>query len=336
MVALGGCDVLSLGGISDGPPPSEVSADAGFDARTVGARDAAGAADTANTADARGGRGRDADASVVSDSAPLVDSADGASMSEAGSSPDAPQDSAPESGTTQASVYAAVVLADKPIAYYRLDETPGMTVVHDTSGSGYNGAFMGPDISLGQPGLITDDPDTAMVMSPSAPMVFSYVDVGYQSALALSQFTIEVWVRPTTSNPAAILGFGEGYQMHANEYASGTYDVVVYGCFLTSTMTTVVPGQRVYLAAVYSPPTFELYVNDLPPDSSTDLAPDGGGCQPLYSSARDTFAIGADRTTTDLPTFDGTIDEVAIYNRALSRTQLRKHYAAGTGMDAGM
>jgi hypothetical protein len=325
--AVGGCDFFSLGGISDGPPPSDASSQTALDASTVGPWDAA---------DARSDAGRDADVSVGADAAPLVDSADGASSPEASSGADASHDSGQESGTTQASNYAAVVLADKPVAYYRLDDTPGVTSATDTSGSGLNGVFVGPDISLGKPGLITNDPDTAMVMSPSAPMVFSYVDVGYRPALALSQFTIEAWVRPTSANPASILGLGEGYQMHVNEYGSGTYDVVVYGCFLPSTRITVMPLQRVYLAAVYSPPIFELYVNDLAPDPFPYLATDGGGCQPLYNPGWDTFAIGADRTTTDLPTFDGTIDEVAIYDHALSQAQLRVHYAAGAGIDAGM
>jgi hypothetical protein len=329
VVAVGGCDLLSLSGISDGPPPSDDSADAAFEASRPGTRDAADPIDV----DARSDAGRGADASVVTDSAPPADS-NRPVASEAGSG-DASHDSGQESGTTLASGYAAVVLADKPVAYYRLDEAPGTTTVNDTSGSGLNGVFVGPDISPAQPGLIANDPDTAMVTSPSTPMVFSYVDVGYQQALALSQFTIEAWVRPTNSGPGSILGFGEGYQMHANEYGSGTYDVVVYGCYLPSTRTTVVPGQRVYLAAVYSPPTFELYINDLPPDSSPDLAPDGSGCQPVYNPGYP-FAIGADRSTTDLPTFAGTIDEVAIYDHALSSTQIRRHYAVGAGIDAGM
>src|SRR4051812_1334419 len=57
------------------------------------------------------------------------------------------------------SYYSSAVLALSPIAYYRLGESSGTTAA-DSSGNGLNGTYNG-GVTLGQPGGIFGDPDTA-------------------------------------------------------------------------------------------------------------------------------------------------------------------------------
>src|SRR5215831_14920886 len=58
------------------------------------------------------------------------------------------------------SAYSSAVLADHPVAYYRLGETSGTTAV-DSSGNGSNGTYVG-GVALGQPGaLLPGDTDPA-------------------------------------------------------------------------------------------------------------------------------------------------------------------------------
>src|SRR2546430_6231874 len=55
--------------------------------------------------------------------------------------------------------YRASVLADHPVAYWRLDEETG-TVMVDASRNGNDGAYAGA-VTLGQPGALASDGDTA-------------------------------------------------------------------------------------------------------------------------------------------------------------------------------
>src|SRR5260370_36700308 len=56
--------------------------------------------------------------------------------------------------------YSSVVLAKGPIGYWRLGEATGPTAF-DASGNGYDGTYFG-NPAFGQPGAITNDPDTAI------------------------------------------------------------------------------------------------------------------------------------------------------------------------------
>ena len=56
--------------------------------------------------------------------------------------------------------YASVVLADAPLAYYRLDEPAGATTAHDASGNGLDGSY-GAQVTRGVPGLLSGDSDGA-------------------------------------------------------------------------------------------------------------------------------------------------------------------------------
>src|SRR2546422_5200417 len=60
--------------------------------------------------------------------------------------------------------YRASVLADHPVAYWRLDEETG-TVMVDASGNGNDGAYAGA-VTLGQPGALASDGGTAVGVGP--------------------------------------------------------------------------------------------------------------------------------------------------------------------------
>src|SRR2546427_12015435 len=65
--------------------------------------------------------------------------------------------------------YRASVLADHPVAYWRLDEETG-TVMVDASGNGNDGAYAGA-VTLGQPGAPASDGGTAVGVVPGGPDV---------------------------------------------------------------------------------------------------------------------------------------------------------------------
>ena len=100
-----------------------------------------------------------------------------------------------------ASTYASNVLADSPASYWRLGERSG-TVAADSAGS--NPGTIKSGVTLGQPGAITADTDTAMGFNGST----GYVSVPNSSSLNFSgDFSLEAWALPSavpTSDGAII------------------------------------------------------------------------------------------------------------------------------------
>ena len=56
--------------------------------------------------------------------------------------------------------YAETVLADDPAGYWRKGEAPGSKTLVDSSGHANNGVYLN-GVTLGVPGALTGDPDTA-------------------------------------------------------------------------------------------------------------------------------------------------------------------------------
>jgi hypothetical protein len=95
-----------------------------------------------------------------------------------------------------AATYPSTVLADNPVAYYRLEELAGAVTALDSSASGafpatynYNGIYP----QLGQPGIDTNS--IAMLAAQD-----SSVTAGYYADLnPQGPFSFEVWARPTSA-----------------------------------------------------------------------------------------------------------------------------------------
>jgi hypothetical protein len=96
-------------------------------------------------------------------------------------------------GQAPASAYADQVLADSPISYWRLGETSGSTA---SDATGVNpGTYIG-GVTLGQPGALTGDPNSAA----SFDGVNDYTVVPDSSTLDLtSGVTVEAWIKRSKS-----------------------------------------------------------------------------------------------------------------------------------------
>src|ERR1035441_2934541 len=95
--------------------------------------------------------------------------------------------------------YPDVILADKPIAYYRLEEAAGSSTAVDSSASGaFPGVYnvSGSFPLLGQAGI---DP-TSVALSVAQP---SAVTAGYYDELnQQAPFSFEIWAKPISTDPA--------------------------------------------------------------------------------------------------------------------------------------
>src|ERR1017187_778158 len=99
--------------------------------------------------------------------------------------------------TANAADYPSTILADHPIAYYRLEETSGTTAA-DSSASGlFPGTYIvnGSYPLLGQPGIDTNS-ITLSVADPSSVTAGYYPEFNQQAP-----FSFEIWARPVSTDP---------------------------------------------------------------------------------------------------------------------------------------
>src|SRR5690606_28834705 len=80
------------------------------------------------------------------------------------------------------------ILADHPVAYWRLGEKTG-AIAYDLSGNNYHGTYPN-NVTLGQAGKFTDDADT------SATFAGSHLVTPYQQT-AVTAYSVETWVKTT-------------------------------------------------------------------------------------------------------------------------------------------
>ncbi len=230
-----------------------------------------------------------------------------------------------------ANSYAAIVAADGPASWYRLDEPAGFPLMLDSYGraDGFYTNLSG-SITLGAPGALSGDADTSAHFDRANE---SWGQV-YPPPVTTGDFTLEAWVRTTDTTTTALCPvssfrtqYGELFQRNG----SGSWAVLDgYGQLDGSnkyrghTVGPEVSGQWAHLILTYSSAVgSKTYINGIW---------DGGGPFVDFSRNLNTpFLIGAAGPYAGgLQLFmDGEVDEVAVYNKALSDAQILKHYQTG-------
>ena len=243
--------------------------------------------------------------------------------------------------------YVSTVLSDGPIGYWRLGESVDTDPTADAAlpaqdldylpGTG-DGSF-----TFGQTGAIVGDTNTAVAFTPSSgsdatggaasthPSVASTnsTDFGFASG---QSFSIEYWVRVAPGNASSVSGPGlvtKGYDSsqetpwYLSRYTGGKVDFFVRSPdkFVTS-LTNVTDDRWHHVVGVYDAGGAELrlYVDGYQEASVGGVAANAYGTngRPL------SIANHANRG------FAGQMDEVAIYESALTSGQVFTHYATGS------
>jgi hypothetical protein len=233
--------------------------------------------------------------------------------------------------------YPGTVIGDSPKAYWRLGESGG-TVAHDYYG-GFDGTYN--NATLGLPGYSALDPDTAAAFDG----VNSYVGGidGSSSGIYFSghtSFTLEAWVNapPGQGDEATIIAKGIG-QNGTTRTEQFSLDVVggLYRFFTTGNNNTIYEADATvgpnntwqHVVGVYDDAgaTMTIYV---------DGEAQGTGPTRAFglNNTATPVTIGSKRTGNDPAydgTFNGTIDEVAVYAQALPAATVQAHYASAYG-----
>jgi hypothetical protein len=217
-------------------------------------------------------------------------------------------------------VYASAVLADGPIAYWRLGEASGTTAV-DSSGQAHMGTYLG-GVTLGVPAALVGDTDTAARFNGSNGMV----QVPDSAPLRLNgSWSIEFWAKQVSymntypgilskgTDPTKASGYGIWSDSNGALWFMRANKVSGSG---NGALTTAYR----YFVLTYDAPSKKMrwYVNGALATTTTASLPTNSGTQPLQ------LGQGAGLFG------NNDLDEVALYGAALSSTQVATHYAAGS------
>ena len=206
------------------------------------------------------------------------------------------------------------------IGHWRLDETAiGQTVV-DSSGEGNDGNHQ----NITSPnGPVTDTPDvdSANPRGLAFDGVDDFVSIGPDASLNLngSSFTQSVWIKPefTDNGFHGVLGYDPG--SIANRYPgiwvfeqdrihAGFGDGVNWNSFNTGNVLTT--GEWNHVATTFDGTTYRTFVNGVPVTATTEFA----GRTPSNTNQVDIGRVDV--------SFGGNIDDVRIYNRALTASEI--------------
>ncbi len=219
------------------------------------------------------------------------------------------------------SAYAAGVLADQPNYYWRLGESSG-TVLKDATG--VNNGTTGSGVTWGAAGAIIGDSDTAARFSGTTSGRAS----GATRLWRDNTFSIEAWVRTTSTQGGKIVGFGSSATGNSSSYDRHIYMTtggqILFGVYPGSSQTIGGPkayndGQWHHVVATMGPGGMALYVDGVRVGRNTAVT--------YGQNYWGYWRIGGDNTWSGAPYLNGWIDEVAIYTQPLSHAQVLSHYA---------
>jgi hypothetical protein len=229
--------------------------------------------------------------------------------------------------------YSTVILSDTPIGYYRLGDPGTQSTATDISGNGRDGIYSRGVVS-GVKGAIAVDPDTAAQFDGMTAYA-NVINTGGSDPFTLTNgFTLEAWVinggqgvlNPNRSPLGRIvsngwpgnIGYGWGILS-----GNGTR-FTTYGIFDYDSNQSQVPqdGNWHYVAVVFdSTNTANFYVDGALTEAIS-------ASRPANKAALD-LMIGRNPASSAEEFFNGSIDEVAIYNYELTGDQIAAHFKAG-------
>ncbi len=209
--------------------------------------------------------------------------------------------------------YKKTVLGDRPAAYWRLDETGSITAADET-GHGHSGSYQGSYLQDANPLIGT---------GTSVGLTGGYIDVGGWDWDPGDALTLEAWIESDSTGSQYIISDRSGTSWsHQLRIDGGVLEFWIAGGngevsaewsgFSTNTLYHVV--------GTYDGATMRLFVNGEEKASASQTGKN--------NTDYGTF-IGA--ASGGSSAFSGRLDEIAVYEHALTAFQVRRHYWSGQG-----
>jgi hypothetical protein len=210
--------------------------------------------------------------------------------------------------------YVNEVLADSPLAYWRLGEASGPDAF-DSSGNGFDAIYDG-NPTLGEPGLIVLDADSSCRFNGST----QDVDCTNTALLQISTGTIEAWIKTSDSATfRAIMVKQFAYNMFVTSGVLMTFDYPVGQ--QRSSGVTINDNQPHHVALTFGGGTGQLYVDGAAAGASFTF-------NVLNHTQKLFLAFG----NAGGQFMTGTLDECAVYSAKLSAARIAAHYEEGTAV----
>lgn len=218
--------------------------------------------------------------------------------------------------------YASEVLADSPFGYWHLDETSGTTAT-DSSGNGNHGTYTGT-LALGAESLIGGT-------GASVTLGGGYVQLGTYNFNGTAG-SLEAWVRPNAYGLQFVVGAESGgsppsQAFHLRLDSTGGTDGDPVATVRTSAFEGVGAGlvtplncPPLHLVGVFESSQLKVYTDGVL-RGTLNTAGSSISCSGIP------FRIGSNPSWASQELY-GEIDEVAIYQTALSAARVWAHYAA--------
>ncbi|HEX7469405.1 MAG TPA: CotH kinase family protein [Verrucomicrobiae bacterium] len=222
--------------------------------------------------------------------------------------------------------FAAKLLATQPVAYWRLNETNGLTAANlGSDGVSGEGGYLG-NIVLGGTGLRPPQFPTLETTNyaPTFDGTSAYVNGPYQLVNDLPAFTIAGWIKPSVTPSSRTGLFGQNDTMEFGFNTSSTIQIWTPAGSVTASYPFA-NNQWHYVTVVGGNGQLALYLDGNPAGSTTVSAANFGESE--YD-----FNIGGggifDATGNY---FTGQIDEVAVWYRALATNEINSLLATNSG-----
>ncbi len=233
---------------------------------------------------------------------------------------------------TTSFAFSSSVLSNNPVAYWRLNETNGSTTAVDSVG-GHDGTY-GSAVTLGVAGPQPPDFLGFEITNPAAQFA-NGVNNSWITMPALNlntnAVTLTAWIYPV-GNQAAYTGLvfcRSGSTVSGMNLNSAGTDLGYTwnnnsGTWGWSSGVQPPVNQWSFVALVVQPAGATVYlINTNGQQSATNFVPNAN------QSFAGSGTIGTDSYSSTARTFNGIMDEVAVFNHALASAQIQQLYASG-------
>ena len=227
--------------------------------------------------------------------------------------------------------YGKAVFGSDPYLYWRLDETSGSTA-NDSGDNAVSGTYSGGATQGGSSAVgVTGDSSVGLDGNDGAVASNSVVDNP-------TSYAEELWFNTTTARGGKLIGLGSsqfggsgGYDRHVYMFDDGRLRFGTYTGQLNviDSAKAYNDGRWHHLVAQQSGDGMAMYVDD-------ELV--GTNPQTQAQDFSGYWRVGGDNTWGGASSnyFAGSIDEVAVYAKALTVAQIQDHYTKGGGLAANV
>lgn len=229
-------------------------------------------------------------------------------------------DGAPGGDGGTSNAYRTMVMADGPIGYWRLGD-PTSPAAKDEVPNGHDGVYSG-GVALGEPGALAGDPNTAARFDGADDRLKITLPSNFDFA-AKAPFSVEAWVKRTSAK-LGILSKGVygadagGYAGWFLVYNAQNTEVEFFRSGSSLVSTTAPPNDAFFhVVATFDGVTLLLFVNGQQVASAAN--------QKDMAATTGQLIIGYGE---NWGTYQGVIDEVAVYDKPLPPPRVKAHYDA--------